>query len=387
MMNHSQSPRISPGSFPAARWFYAALLAAVLFSTGVAHAAVIEQRWLLIFNTSSGMKKRLPAVETQIATLLTKDFARDLREGDSVGVWTFNDKLSMGKYPLINWDPKRSWLMISNLTTFVRKQDYTGVSSLATLQPTLDSVIEDSDRLTVVIVCDGDGDFQWTPYNEGMNETLKQTREDRKKLKLPYVIILRTQMGKYVGATVNFPPLAANLPPFPLLPSEIKALAPPPVVVKPPPPAPITPPLVIVGTHVSSDTNDLVKYAVTNAAPVVVEKPAVVTPEPPVPQNVAQTAPVVAAPAVAPTAPVTPVAPKAQENVIATTNARIGTNEVVAVTIVDDRDTRILTYVGVGLLGAAVVLVIFLITRGRSTPRSSLITSSMQSDPRPPEQK
>ena len=136
-------------------------------------------------------------------------------------------------------------------------------------------MIDDSDRLTVVIVCSGTGEILWTPYNDGMNTTLKQTRDDRKKLKLPYVIVLRTQLGKYVGATVNFPPLAANLPPFPLLPSEIKAMQPPPpppvVEVKPPPPAP---PLVIVGKHVSSDTNDVLKFAVTNPAvvPVVQEK-------------------------------------------------------------------------------------------------------------------
>ena len=49
------------------------------------------------------------------------------------------------------------------------------------------------------------------------------------------------------------------------------------------------------------------------------------------------------------------------------------TNTVTMVMGTDDRDTRILTYVGVGLLGAAVALVIFLIVRGKSTPRSSLI--------------
>src|SRR6185295_6660377 len=106
-------------------------------------------------------------------------------------------------------------------------------------------------------------------------------------------------MGKYVGATVNFPPLAANLPPFPLLPAEIKAMQPPPPpppVVKPPPPAP---PLVIVGTHVSSDPNDAVKYAETGQMPATTPKPgapapavtAPLTPAPVVPEAPAAIAP------------------------------------------------------------------------------------------------
>ncbi|MDR3459272.1 MAG: hypothetical protein P4N60_17725 [Verrucomicrobiae bacterium] len=361
--------------FPVRRWLPAAVLVLGLFTATGAQAA-IEQRWLFIFNTSSGMKKRLPAVETQIHELLTKDFARGFREGDSIGVWTFDDKLHMGKFPLTTWDPKRTVMLESNLVTFVHKQSYSGTTSFAVLQPTLDSVIEDSDRLTVVIVCDGDGEIQWTPYNEGMNETLKQTRDDRKKIKQPYVIVLRTQLGKYVGATVNFPPRPANLPPFPLLPSEIKAVAPPPpvVVAKPPPPAA---PLVIVGTHVSSDTNDVAKYSAANQVAASVEKSnpppvAVVVVTQTVVHVAMVTNPAAAVPAVlAATSPLTASA----------------TNAAAALTGTDDPDTRILTYVGVGLLGAAVVLVIFLITRGRSRPHGSLITTSMQGNPRPPEQK
>ena len=74
------------------------------------------------------MKKRLPAVEDQIHKLLTKDFAGSLREGDSVGVWTFDAKLHMGQYPLMDWDPKRTVLTASNLMSFVRKQSYSGTA-------------------------------------------------------------------------------------------------------------------------------------------------------------------------------------------------------------------------------------------------------------------
>lgn len=448
---HPQPSKI----FPFRRGLQAAVLVLALFAAMAAPAAmpVVEQRWLLVFDTSSGMKKRLPAIETQVRELLTNDFANSLRAGDGLGVWTFNDRLQMGKFPLTTWEPKHATQTVSNLVTFLDKQNYSGGASFGALQPTLDSVIEDSDRLTVVIVCSGEGDLLWTPYNEGINETFKQTRDDRKKIKQPYVIILRTQMGKYVGATVNFPPLAANLPPFPLLPSEIKAMQPPPpppVAVKPPPAAP---PLVIVGTHVSSDPNDAVKYAETGQMPPANQKPvapaATAPPSPapavpatpatnvPVPKpappavipetNVqAPTAPNVPTPAaanvpaappasapatatsVAPAAPVkapavaatpemrpapapapAPAATPTKAPAVAAANAPAATvtNAVMAVTVVDDRDTRLLTYVGLGLLGAAVVLVVFLVTRGRSRHQSSLITSSMQGNPRPPEQK
>jgi len=368
--------------FPARRWLSAALLAlglcALTASAAPAIPVVSPQRWLFVFDTSSGMKKRLPAVETQVRIMLTNDFVNTLHAGDSIGVWTFDERLHMGKFPLTIWNPKHAVQTASNLVSFVHKQSYSGASSFAALQPTLDSVIEDSERLTVVIVCGGEGEILWTPYSDGMNETLKQTREDRKKLKQPYVIVLRTQLGKYVGATVNFPPLAANVPPFPLLPSEIKAMQPPPpppaAVVKPPPAAP----LVIVGTHVSADTNDVAKFALTNQILAAIEKSNAAASLAATQSVVTAVVPVIATPAVKPVMAVA----------VPVTNVPVTTvTNTVTTVIVDDPGTRLLTFVGVGLLGAAIALVVFLVTRGRATPRASLITTSMQSNPRPPEQK
>jgi hypothetical protein len=138
----------------------------------------------------------------------------------------------------------------------------------------------------------------------------------------------------------------------------------------------MAPPLIIVGTHVSSDTNDLAKFsaaaAVSNAEAAAVPAPVVAPLQKPV-----VAVPPINAPAAAVTA-----AQAANTGAPVTTNAPAATTSPAG-----DRDTRILTYVGVGLLGAAVALVIFLITRGRATARSSLITSSMQAERRPPEQK
>ena len=375
MMNLPRSKK-----FPASRRPGIALLALMLGLAVGAHAAN-EQRWLFVFNTSAGMKKRLPAVETQIRTLLAKDFAGSLHAGDSVGVWTLDDKLHMGKFPLITWEPKQAGQLATNLVTFIHKQSYSGNTSFDALQPTLGSVIDDSERLTVVIVCDGESEIHWTPYNDGINETMKQTRDDRKKLLLPYVIVLRTQLGKYVGATVNFPPIPSNLPPFPLLPREIKAIPaplPPPVVVaKVAPPAP---PLIIVGTHVSSDTNDINKMAQAAAT------------NPPAPEKINESnAPVAAATVPVPVPPATKaaatnmVARGVPPPVVVVTNVVAVTN-IMTAPVSEDRDTKILTYIGGGLLAAAVALVVFLATR-RSAPRGSLITSSMHGDPRPPEKK
>jgi hypothetical protein len=79
----------------------------------------------------------------------------------------------------------------------------------------------------------------------------------------PFVVVVRTQNGEFVGATVNLPPGNLDFPPFPPLPQDLQAAPPnspsPPAVVVPPPPVIVQPPLVIVGTNVITNTNELEK--------------------------------------------------------------------------------------------------------------------------------
>jgi hypothetical protein len=126
----------------------------VLFVCLTAHAAN-EQRWLLIFDTSSAMKKRLATTEAEIGTLLLDSAGGKLRAGDSIGVWAFDEKLRTGQFPLIYWQPSQAAGTVTNLAAFVRQQKYSGSTKFNSLQPMLNQVIADSERLTILIFCDG----------------------------------------------------------------------------------------------------------------------------------------------------------------------------------------------------------------------------------------
>lgn len=366
-------------NFPMPKKFLPAVLQLFFFCATLAHAAD-EQRWLLVFDTSAAMKKRLPAVEAEIKSLLLSSVDGKLRAGDSLGVWTFDEKLRLGQFPLTFWQPERAGATVTNLTAFLRQQPLAGDTKFAALQPMLNRIIADSERLTVLIFCDGTDEIHWSPYDDGINGTLAQTAAERKKSQQPLVILLRTQTGKYVGATVNFPPAPVNVPPFPLLPREIKTVSsnPPPVAVVAPklvaPVASVTtsvPALVIVGTHVSSDTNDVQKYS-SPASNVVAAAPPVKTNLPaPTNRAVAATKPAVATNLSLPTNP---------SVLVTVTNPPTSTNRASAtVERVAEPFDKVLVGSGVVLMAVAAGLVFFLLGR-RRRPRGSLITSSMQDD-------
>ena len=83
-------------------------------------ARVVESRYLLIFDTSAAMKKRLPATQATVNRLSFSMMNGQLQPGDSIGVWTFDLKLRAGQFPLQRWLPENAATIASNITKIGR---------------------------------------------------------------------------------------------------------------------------------------------------------------------------------------------------------------------------------------------------------------------------
>ena len=243
----------------------------------------VETRVLLIFDTSSAMKKRMPAEVKGIKQLFALSLAERLQNGDNLGVWTFNRDVHAGEYPLQVWQVGGITAITSNILDFIETRTYSKSTSFEKLTPLINHVVSISPRVVVIIFCDGDGEFTGTPFDDSVNAAFKQHARDMRKANEPFVIVLRGENGHYTGSTINsaesinvphFPPGAPS-PQFP--PSEVTAPQPPP----PPPQSP--PPLIIIGNSVGTKAlpplpapSDVIKETPpphTNPAPPVVSPP------------------------------------------------------------------------------------------------------------------
>ena len=346
----------------AAKGLLCALLMTLLLPAAVSAQPKSPARWLLVFDLSPAMKKRLPATEAVLKNFFATGADGRLQAGDNIGVWTCDQKLHTGQFPLATWDSQQAVTLTTNLAAFLESRAYAGDSQLAALQPLLGRVIADSERLTVIVFCDGGSEISGTPYDLGISQNFLDGRAERKKNSQPFVVLIRTLSGKYVGCTVNFPPGDINIPLF---------LAPVPATTNPPPPPPVVAPvkpvpvvvpdLIINGTNVSQTDNAPTPAAPLTTNPIPVPAPVVVKTSPPAVQPVA-----IPPPTNSPAAMV--AAPTNAANV--TTNINDGTNQ----------KPRHLVLIGVGLLAVAVVVLLLVFRPGRR-PETSLISSSMQDDP------
>jgi hypothetical protein len=316
----------------------------------------VQNRFLFIFDTSWDMKYRVEAVQKTLETMLATSLNGQLHAGDSIGVWTFNQDLRPGDFPLQSWDPNDAVMIASNITKFIGGRDYAKSARFAALQPLLNRVVQDSERLTVVIFCSGGSKVSGTPFDAGINQVFQEKLAKQKSAHQPFVIVWRSQLGQYVNCTMGFPPQPVDFTGFPPLPEPPPPPAPKPTNAPPPVLSPAVPSLIIVGTKIESSP-PLPQMVPTNS-------PAVTNPPP-----TTAPAPLPVVPTNAPTAPPT-------NQVVAKIIAPAPTNAPASSPENSGSGNKNFMIVGAGLLGAAIALGIVLWLRLHRKD-SSLITRSM----------
>ena len=209
-----------------------ALMAAFAFS---ARAQMLSSnRWLIIADTSFSMGRRDQAMQDAVQNMLLSGMSGQLRRGDTIGLWIFNDDLYTGRFPLQIWMPEGRQTIALRVMEFLKRQRYEKDTRFDKVITAVNRLAEKSDTLTVILITDGDEKIAGTPFDAPINASFKQDHGYQKKVRAPFIVALRAQGGKLVDYTVTLAPWPVKFPPLPPEPA-------PAVVEKIEPPAQPTP--------------------------------------------------------------------------------------------------------------------------------------------------
>ncbi len=213
--------------------------------TNAVKSAPSSNRYLLIVDTARSMKPRTEGLQATVRDLLESGMRGQMRRGDTLGVWTFNESLHAGLFPLQQWTPEAQKGIVTAVLGFLREQKYEKQTSLDKVLPVMDRVIKASAGITVILISDGEEEFRGTPFDDPINDFHRLWRNQQQKARMPFVTVLCARGGQITDYTVNSAPWPVEIPP---LPPEVKVA---PVVAKAPAPekphAPPVPPLIISG--------------------------------------------------------------------------------------------------------------------------------------------
>jgi len=221
----------------------------LLLLLGASHgfgAARSSNRYLLVFETSNAMQRRLPATLEAVAALLGGGFRGQLRDGDTVGVWTFNETLETGRLPLQHWSSVTSGEVTREILGFLKSQKHRGGARFDQVRPGLEQVIQASELITVILFTSGQEAMAGTPFDQKINEVYAAWREVQQKERKPFVTVLRARQGKIVFGSASPAPWPVEIPSLPA-PKPAKTVRAEPPKAEPPKPVVVGPPLIVTG--------------------------------------------------------------------------------------------------------------------------------------------
>jgi hypothetical protein len=169
-------------------------------------------RFLFILDTSASMKSISEAERQALFDLLFSGMDGYMRTGDTIGVWTFSDEVSAGKFPMQIWDSDHPVEVASRATKFLRGQEFAGNNQVEELMSKLTSVIRAVTNLNIIILSDGDTKMLGTPVDADINAAYATRGKERKAAKKPFVTSLIVQDGRIARGAVTLPGESIQLP-------------------------------------------------------------------------------------------------------------------------------------------------------------------------------
>src|SRR5262245_56667807 len=98
----------------------------------------VSSRFLLIVETSRPMTRRSAATSKTVASLLYSGFSHQIKQGDTLGVWTYNQQLYAGRMPLQRWSTPLQHEIVSDTLDFFKGQKYEKQPVFSSVRPALD---------------------------------------------------------------------------------------------------------------------------------------------------------------------------------------------------------------------------------------------------------
>lgn len=187
-------------------------------------------RFLFVLETSATMARLEHGGRQAVFDLIYSGVDGRMRRGDTYGIWTFNEQVFAGLYPMQIWDAKHNLEHASGAGRFLKAQKYEKEGRATNLLSQLQAVLRVAKDLNIFVITDGNTLMTGTPFDAEINAGIKQ----RQPAKV-FVTTLVARNGQFTAATVNVAGEKIVLADLPPPATEVPAVAVRPAVTNVPP--------------------------------------------------------------------------------------------------------------------------------------------------------
>jgi hypothetical protein len=263
-------------------FFLAALLCpAVLAGPKTPKAATLPpgHRFLFVIETSVAAARYGYATRQALVDMIWSGLDGQIRQGDTYGLWTYNEEPRTGIFPMQTWTNTISLDLASQAGRFLRDQPYANRLRLDRLVEKLQTVIQVVKDVDIIMISGGDGPISNTPFDQQINGAWRDKLFEAREAKKPLVTTLSARHGAITAWSVVLagerirlgerpgPPVAAPAAVPNASPKRAGATSSPPVSIEKPRAAAPPSELLVSNTVAAAVTSTVAQASVANATP------------------------------------------------------------------------------------------------------------------------
>jgi hypothetical protein len=134
--------------------------------------------------------------------LILSGVRKQMRAGDSFGVWTFNEATNFD-YPKQDWNADRAFELASRAAIFLQRQRCEKQANLDQLIEKLESIIKAVKDVNILLITCGEPPMRGTSFDALVNAEYTRRTSERKKAQKPFVTTIVARQGRIAGAGVT----------------------------------------------------------------------------------------------------------------------------------------------------------------------------------------
>jgi len=162
----------------------------------------MENRFLFVVDISSAMTRSAKAAQIAVLDLIRSGMQGQMRDGDTFGIWTYNDKLH-ADFSMQTWSAQTSEDLADYSAKYLRSRRYEKKARLEKVLPAIFPLMRASRTITIALVSDGTGVIKGTPFDKDINDLHKEYGRELHEANLPFITILAARDGEIFDYTIN----------------------------------------------------------------------------------------------------------------------------------------------------------------------------------------
>ncbi len=159
--------------------------------------------FLIVVDKSFSMLRIDESTRLTVSNLVYTGIQGQMRPGDALKMWIFNEHIYESRYPSLTWDPALNQALANGAVKFIKEQPYQKQTRLDVLLTALYQTVKTASHWTVILISDGDERFQGTPFDAPLNAIYQQHFRELRLAKKPFVTTLAAQDGRFAAYSVS----------------------------------------------------------------------------------------------------------------------------------------------------------------------------------------